>query len=162
MAERAGCQDSFVEKPLYYTYFINFFPKVKAIDSKIFKELYVFQSLSLSQIAEKLNISKTAVRSFVKKCGLSTKTSMQKQQNPKNYRLAQPPYGYKKGVNSGLTVNRVELKICRRIIFLRSEGVTFRGIQLELERQKFKNRRKTISWHTSVVQRIFHQWKGKL
>ncbi len=146
----------------YYTYFIEFFLKVQAIDPRIFKELYEEKGLSISQIATKLDVSKDCIRKHLKKNKVNTKRSVTKLKNPNNYRFPRPPYGYKRGKNSELIINKYELKVCRLAVYLKSQGLSLRVVGLELQKRGFKNRQGRISWHPPVIQRMITQWKDKI
>ncbi len=147
---------------LYYVYFIEFFPKIQAIDSKVFKELYEKKSLSISQIAKQLDVSNHQIRKLLLRSGISTKRSLEKLRNPKNYRLPRVPYGFRRGKNSELLVNQSELKVCRLVVHLKKKGLSLTAIISELQNKGFKNRRGVISWHHTTVKRIFKRWKDKL
>ncbi len=66
--------------------------------------------------------------------------------NPNNYRLHEPPYGFRKQ-EGRLVPYKPELKICRIVVRMyEREKQTYSAIARELEVQGYKNRRGEKRW----------------
>lgn len=125
----------------------------------VFRDLYL-KGLSSSQIANQIGCSKTLVLDRLKKIGVDLSES--RLTNPKNYRLAESPYGF--SLRDGFLVpNKREMKVLRLIVHLRlHQDLSFENIARELIRKKIKNRRGKVVWQYCVVRKYFHRWKEKI
>ncbi len=161
MVDQPEQATSFHDETLYYTYFIEFFPKRNLIKAKTFIDLYSKEGLSISQIANKLNISKSSCVRILNNTRIQKRTSKELK-NPRNYQFGHPPYGYKISINRELIINKTEIKICRLVVNLKNKGLSFKKVGEELENKEFKNRKGHIKWHNYTINNIYSRWKDKL
>ena len=131
------------------------------IKPEIYKELYLKQGLSASQIGLKFNVSKAYILSKLHELGIRKKPT-ERRLNPQNYRHHNPPYGLhvKDGV---LKEYRTEVKVCRLVVSLRNEkSMSFRAIAEELKSRGVRNRQGEVSWHHCAISQIYKRWNQVL
>jgi hypothetical protein len=139
---------------------IDFYSKPKSLKSGLLRALYDEEGLSAAQIAARLGISKAAVLLQLRRNSISTKRG--RENNPANFRRANPPYGYK--IQDGkLVLSKSEMRVCSEIVELRGrKGLTLAATARELERLGLRKRDGTRKWHHQTVAVIFARWKNKL
>lgn len=124
-------------------------------------DLYEKEGLSAAQIAAKLDVSKTFVLTKLKAAGVSFGNSPVRRTTPHNYRCPNAPYGYKKQAGR-LVPNKAELRTCRLIVKLITDGWTTIAVARELARRQVKNRKDQVKWGHQTVNQIYKRWHGKL
>ena len=139
---------------------IEFLAKPCAQKPAFFRDLYLTEGLSASQIAHRTGCSKTFVLKQLRKQGIQNGSG--RRTDPNNYKLHDPPYGFSKK-NGQLAANKVELRICRIVVELdASQGLSARAIGKILEDRGIKTRKGVVAWSHGAVRRILDRWKGKL
>ncbi len=125
------------------------------------QKMYLEEPLSASQIAEKLDVSKTYVLQTLWRYGIERNPHQSHLTNPNNYRHWTAPIGYK--VHEGkLVLHQSEVKICRLVVRLARSGLPFYRIAQELVARKIKNRKGKVSWGHHTIGRIYKNWNEKL
>ena len=123
--------------------------------------MYLNDGLSAKQIAEAIGISKTVVLDRLHAEGIRMKTGKDRVNNPDNYRLHTAPYGWK--VKDGkLAPNKAELKICRRVVTLVRQGLSYNAVAKELTKLGLRGRSGKAHWDHSTVISIYKRWNEKL
>jgi hypothetical protein len=146
---------------IYLTEIIQFQAFSKALDKAQIARLHTKDALSSAQIARRLGCSKTFVITTLKRLKL-LRPMKESQSNPKNYRRAIAPYGFRI-VDGKLAPSRPEMKVCRLIVDLMDRrGLTSVQAAQFLEGRGLKGRNGRPSWHNTTVSRIYARWKGKL
>ena len=145
----------------YYADFIGIYLTPFKINPAKIVDLYLKEGLSASQVAEKLDIGKTAVLNRLHALGIRRKAKKQHLTNPENYRSRCVPYGFRK-VDGRLAPCRKEMKICRLIVkYAGKEKLSFRSVAKKLEEQGVKNRVGGV-WHHYTVGQVYKRWKDKI
>ena len=146
----------------YLTDFIRISFKPQLLNPLEISNLYLKQCLSAAQIAAHYGVSKSVIICWVNRLKIGSKSAKGRMTNPKNYRHANPPYGYKVKDNK-LVLNKSEIKVCRVIIDLmgRNKYSPTETINALMARC-YKNRKGGTAWGYLAVQKIFKRWKDKL
>ena len=156
-----GRKSKALRKNFYFIDFFNFYPLPCGVKSKTFTELYEKYKLSTKQIAERIGVSKTTVLTKLKKSGISSRGTSESLTHPENYRSSNPPFGFRV-IDGRLVENKQEIRICRKVIRMKNEGLSFSAISHHLVKEGIKNRKKTTYWCHKQIKRIYNYWKGKL
>ncbi len=143
------------------TYLYDFVPLIldpKKTKPAIVRDLYVIEGLSKGEIAERLDISKTAVSGHLKQLEIKKKHTGR---DPNNYKFPRsPPYGFKV-VDGKLVQNPREIKMARMIIQLKDrDGLTWKRVIEEMNRRNFKSR--IGEWTIDSARSTRARWVGKL
>ncbi len=126
------------------------------------RTLFVEKGFSSSQIAEKLMVSKSVIKSRLHEMGLSHSFNIKKNLDPKNYRCPVAPYGYKVH-NNQLVPHKKELIIIRTIITLiRQNNYSHTEVARELEKRGSIGRNGKPKWNSKTIYNIYHRWKEKI
>lgn len=73
------------------------------------------RKLSSVQIPRKLNVSKSTILSILHRLDLRVEAQAGRINNPENYRVRNPPYGYR--IQDGrLVLNKSEIRVCRLVL----------------------------------------------
>ena len=140
--------------------YITFLAKPHKQKPAFYRDLYLKEELSASQIAHKIGSSKTAVLENLRRQGIRIPGG--RRINPNNYTLHQPPYGFYK-VDNRLIINKSEMRVCRLVVELcAKQELPLHAVANELIKQKIKNRKGQILWTHNSVSRIFKRWSGKI
>jgi transposase len=129
--------------------------------AKNLKDWYLKDGLSASQIAERLNVSRTFVLARLHEMGIRSESGKDRLTRPENYLCNTPPYGWKIR-NRKLISNKQELIICRYAVTLVRNGYSLRSVAKEITKLEFKNRRGKIHWDHSTIKSIYERWRDKL
>ena len=149
------------KKKPYYIDSIKLFSPFKAVDLDDLKKLYVKNGLTTRQLAERFGVSKTFIISRLRCLGIRRKPG-QLQNDPRNYRHAKAPYGYKIK-DRVLVLNKQELKVCRLIIDLfEKKQRSASQVARELTTRKIQKRSGETTWNHPTVIKIYNRWKDKL
>lgn len=150
-------------EPPYYADIINHSVNPFKSTSPKIAEMYLKDSLSASQISDKLGISKTAVLERLHALGIrNADTKGERMTNPNNYRASVVPYGYR-NIDGQLVANKKEVRICRLVVQIINErGLSLMGTARELMSRNVKNRNGNIWWDHSMVRGIYRRWNGKI
>ncbi len=123
--------------------------------------MYYEDNLSASQIAQRLDLSKTSVLERLRKIGIRNGAGKLGITDPKNYRHMSAPIGWK--VKEGkLVPHKNEIKTCRLIVHNIRSGHSLNAVAKELVHRKIKNRNGVVSWNAPTLRRIYKLWKDKL
>ena len=147
------------QNTIYLTDFIPLLLKPCKQKRKFYRDLYLKDGLSASQIAERVGISKTTVLERLREQGIRIPKG--RKTNPKKYRLHHPPFGFRK-IDARLVPDRSEMKVCRMIVHLRIKGMSFRKIAIELTKRNLKNRNGMVNWSHTIIRMLYHRWKEKI
>lgn len=155
-------QAEYGANPIYLYDFIQIPFRKFTLNPAEIRHLYLNESLSASQIAARLEVSKTVVIGWINRLKIGPKTSKGRMTNPKNFRHHNAPYGYR--VKGGqLVLNHKELKICRAVVeLIGRQNWGIRETGRELERRGFKNRHGRTKWRHFVVNQIYQRWRDRL
>ncbi len=157
---RIGCKSKHLNKNSHFIDFISFFSIPSKIDNELFCSLYKKHQLSARQIAEKIGVCKATVLKRLKESNVSCRKKGASS-NLQNYLCSNPPFGFKV-VDGRLTKNPLEVRICRKIVDMKNKGYSFIAIGQTLEKEGFKNRRGSISWHNTFVGKVYNRWYKKV
>ena len=143
---------------MYLYDFVALIVDPKKTKPAIVRDLYVIEGLSKSEIAERLDISKTAVSSHLKQLEIKEKHTGR---DPNNYKFPRnPPYGYKV-MEGKLVQNPKEIKMARWIIQLKDrDALTWKQVLREMNQRNFKSR--TGEWTIDSARNARARWKEKL
>ena len=146
----------------YYIDFIQICLAVKFINNDEIRELYQEKGLTINQIASRFKVSRTVIQCRLREMRINEVITVNKLNNPQNYRCRVPPYGF--AIEFGkLVPNRLEMKICRLVIQLvQRQGKGHTETARELSRLGFKNRSGSTAWDSKTVFNILKRWKDKL
>ncbi len=155
-------QPEYGKNQAYLVDFIKLTFNIKLLDFAEIRKFFVENGLSSVQIARKYGVSKTVILSCLHQMGVRVQTPAGRSNNPENYRLKVPPYGYR--IHDGrLVLNKPELKICRLVVeLIARKGFSGAATARELGAKGYKNRNKSTKWDHSTVRNIFERWKNKL
>jgi len=146
----------------YIIDFIKFTLSPQYVNLDEIRTLLVEKGFSPSQIAEKLMVSKSVIKSRLHEMGLNYSFNIKKNLNPKNYRCPVAPYGYK--VHNGqLVPHKKELIMIRVIIkLIRQNNYSHTEAARELEKREFIGRNGKPKWNSKIIYNIYHRWKEKI
>ncbi len=149
-------------EPLYYFDIIEHSISPYNISAAYISILYLEEKLSISQIAEKLGVSKSLITKRLHSLNIKRGTKKKPINNPKNYLAPNCPYGYRV-VKLQLLPFQKEIKVCRLILrLINEEKLSYRATARKLVDMKIKNRKGEISWGHEVISSIYRRWNGKL
>ena len=144
----------------YISDYIDFRPRLDQLNHAEVRELFIEKRLSASQIAARLDCSKTHILRSIHDFGLSRPKV--DRADPENYTLPIAPYGYRKSQNK-LVVDAKELRIAKLIVELKDRrGMNILQVGRELVRLKLSARSGKVAWHNHTVTRIYKYWKNKI
>ncbi len=94
--------------------------------------------------------------------GVRVQTQAGRITNPNNYRVRNPPYGFR--IQDGhLIINKSEIRICRLVAeLIERQGFSKIAVARELGARGCKNRIGSTKWDHGTVLNIFERWKNKL
>ena len=149
------------KKTPYYIDTIKLSSPFNDVDLPLLKQLYIKNGFSTRQMAKRFGVSKSFIIGRLHCLGIKRKPG-QKQNDPKDYRHAQSPYGYKIK-NNCLVLNKEELKICRLIVSLIDKKQwSASKVARELTLRGTEKRSKDKTWNHPTVIKIYNRWKDKL
>jgi hypothetical protein len=99
----------------YVVDFIEISFKVSSLNSGEIRFLFFEKGLSAAQIARKFGVSKSAIIRRLHQMRINVETGEGRMIRPDNYRLWNPPYGYRV-VDGKLQIHKSEVKICRLVV----------------------------------------------
>jgi DNA-binding CsgD family transcriptional regulator len=119
--------------------------------------------LSLVQIAQRLNRSKSRIRKSLKEAGVVLRPSYQSSElvrnTPQLNRIGVPPFGYRI-LRGRLILDAREIEIVHLVMSLWKTGQNFSAIARALNGRNIKNRKAT-PWDHSLVRSIVERHKDK-
>ncbi len=139
--------------------FIKFVVIPKAVDPAKIKDLYLKDSLTASQIAERVGLSKPAVLARLHQMGVRNQQSRGAQSD--NFRFPQKvPFG-KRLVNGRLIDDRRELKAARLIVERRHrQNLPWNEVMCRINMAGFKTKR-GLPWKIGMLRAVFAKWRDK-
>ncbi len=157
-----------VEQPEYGTntsYLVDFIKITllpKLLNFNEIRSLYLEGGLSTAQIASEYDVAKSVIVGLLNRGGVRPGCQISRSNNPENYRLRVPPYGYQ--IRAGkLVPSKSEMKLCRLVVELvKRRGLSANAAAKELGQRGLKNRSGGTKWDHSTVRSIFKRWKDKL
>lgn len=146
----------------YLVDFIQLTFNPKLLDPYEIRRLFLDEGLSAPQISRKYNVSKATILSTLHRMGVRVQTQAGRITNPNNYRVRNPPYGFR--IQEGrLVLNKSEIRICRLVVeLIARQGFSKIAVARELGLKGYKNRIGDTKWDHSTVRNIFERWKNKL
>lgn len=157
-----------VEQPEYGTntcYLVDFIKITllpKLLNFNEIRSLYLDQGLSAAQIARECDVAKSVIVGLLNRGGIRPGRQSSRSNNPENYRLKVPPYGYQIRVGK-LVPNKSEMRLCRLVVeLIARQGFSANAAAKELGKRGYKNRSGHTKWDHSTIQNIFKRWNSKL
>ena len=133
-------------------------------DADFWRNLYLVEGLSATQIADRLKTPRSTIHSLLRRHGIRKEQLEGCSTQPDNYLAPNPPYGFK--VEAGrLLIDRKEMKVCKLIVELRrNQNWDWSAIAKELSRRQIPTRRNDegTRWHRHIVRAIFERWHSKI
>ncbi|MEZ4742682.1 MAG: hypothetical protein R3B45_09575 [Bdellovibrionota bacterium] len=125
-------------------------------------DLYLSKGHSAKQIADEFGVSKTSILECLHSMDIRSGSGKGRVQNPNNYRLHNPPYGYRR-FGDQLVVCKKQLKLCKLVVqLIDDEKMSLNAVARGLTSLGYKNKQDKCSWDHSVVKAIYVRWKGKV
>lgn len=134
----------------------------KLLNFNEIRSLYLERGLSAAQIARQFDVAKSVIIGLLNRGGVRLGQANCRSNNPENYRLKVPPYGYQ--IRQGkLVPSKAEMTLCRLVVeLIQRQGLSANATAKEIGRRGYKNRSGSTKWDHSVVRSIFKRWKDKL
>ncbi|MBX3034911.1 MAG: recombinase family protein [Bdellovibrionaceae bacterium] len=134
----------------------------KLLNFNEIRSLYLDNGLSAAQIARECDVAKSVIVGLLNRGGIRPGPHKNRSNNPENYRLRVPPYGFQ--IRAGkLVPSRTEMMLCRLVVeLIQRQGFSANAVAKELGRRGLKNRSGGIKWDHSTVRSIFKRWKDRL
>ncbi len=158
---RLGRKTRVKDKNSYLVDIFNFYSIPTKLDPDYFSKLYDKYQFSLKQISEKMGVSKSTVLEKIRQAQTPTRNLKYSLTNPKNYRAPNPPFGFRV-VDGRLVENKREIQLCRKIIEMSDDGLSFNAIAKYFESKELKNRKNTNYWCHKSLKKFYNYWKTKL
>jgi biotin operon repressor len=144
--------------PAYLSVFVEQIVIPKKTSPATIREKYLKSSLSASQLAEELGVSKQMVLQRLRAEGVRATV---KGRGADNFRLPTPPFGYRV-VASRLVPHPGEMKIARLVVELRDrKGLTWGEVARGVNHRGFRSRAGT-PWNKFTIRPVHKRWTGKL
>lgn len=146
----------------YLIDFLKFTLSPKFLDFNEIRALYLEKGLSMAQIAREYEVAKSVIVGLLNRGGVRPGCQNSRANNPANYRLRIPPYGYQ--IRAGkLAPNKPEMALCRLVVeLMQRQDYSATATAKELGRRGYKNRSGHARWDHSTIGSIFKRWKDKL
>lgn len=134
----------------------------KLLNFNEIRALYLEKGLSAAQIAKDYDVAKSVIVGLLNRGGIRPGPHKSRSNNPENYRLRVPPYGFQ--IRAGkLVPSKPEMMPCRLVVeLIQRQGLSANAAAKELGQRGLKNRSGSSKWDHSTVRSIFKRWKGKL